>query len=77
MLKIRISALMLLATTAETCNIPVFRYALERWKADTCALLVFHEVPLTEQLKTQIGAIADQDQPPKLLRIAPGRKQLP
>ena len=62
MLKIRIAALMvvLLATTAYACNIPVFRYALERWKADSCELLVFHDGPFNEQLKMQIDELQSQ-----------------
>lgn len=29
------------ASGAGACNIPVFRYALERWKPDTCEIIVF------------------------------------
>ncbi|MFN9911224.1 MAG: hypothetical protein ACK53L_01495, partial [Pirellulaceae bacterium] len=29
--------------SASACNIPVFRYALERWKADNYELLVFRQ----------------------------------
>jgi hypothetical protein len=32
---------------AAACNIPVFRYALERWKPDVCEVLVFYDGPLT------------------------------
>ncbi len=62
MLKIRICALMLvlLATTAYACNIPVFRYALERWKADTCELLVFHDGPLDEKAQSLVDALVKQ-----------------
>ncbi|MDX1925505.1 MAG: hypothetical protein SFV81_03240 [Pirellulaceae bacterium] len=62
MLKIRIAALMLmlLATTAYACNIPVFRYALERWKADDCELLVFHDGPLDEKGKQLVDALQSQ-----------------
>ncbi len=31
------------------CNIPVFRYALERWRPDRTSVYVFHQLPLTEQ----------------------------
>lgn len=30
------------------CNIPVFRYALERWKPDACEVIVFHDAPFDE-----------------------------
>ena len=30
------------------CNIPVFRYALERWKSDTYEVIVFHDGDLTD-----------------------------
>jgi hypothetical protein len=32
---------------AGACNVPVFRYALERWPADNYEIIVFHEGPLT------------------------------
>ncbi len=32
-----------IASTAVACNIPVFRYALERWRPDLCELIVFHD----------------------------------
>lgn len=36
------------APSAWACNIPVFRYALERWQADSCRVLVYHDAPLSE-----------------------------
>lgn len=36
-----------LVATAAACNIPVFRYALERWKPDPCEVIVFHKGALT------------------------------
>lgn len=40
----------LLTMAVSACNVPVFRYALERWEADAYALVVFHRGPLnTEQ----------------------------
>ena len=39
--------LIALATTAYACNIPVFRYALERWRPDACELIVFHDAELS------------------------------
>src|SRR5262249_1058138 len=31
---------------ATACNIPVFRYALERWRADSYEIVIFHHGPL-------------------------------
>ena len=31
------------------CNIPVFRYALERWQSDDCEIIVFHNKKLSDQ----------------------------
>ena len=39
---------MLMTSTASACNIPVFRYALERWKPDQAEILIFHSAALTE-----------------------------
>lgn len=33
----------------EACNIPVFRYALERWRPDPFEVVVFHEGPLSDE----------------------------
>ena len=32
---------------APACNVPVFRYALERWEADPYEIVVFHREPLS------------------------------
>jgi hypothetical protein len=39
------------------CNIPVFRYALERWKPDSCRLLIFHETQLASQDASMVRSI--------------------
>jgi len=55
------SAVVLLsAASAYACNIPVFRYALERWRADTCELIVFHDGPLDDATKSKIDALRQQ-----------------
>jgi hypothetical protein len=38
-----------LVSIAAACNIPVFRYALERWRPDACDLIVFHDKSLSDQ----------------------------
>ncbi len=35
------------ATVADACNIPVFRYALERWRPDACEVIVFEDAATT------------------------------
>ena len=42
-------AAMLWTLTAIACNVPVFRYALERWEADPYEMVVFHREPLTAE----------------------------
>ncbi len=42
-----IGALTVCAAFAQACNIPVFRYALERWKPDSCEVIAFHRGKLT------------------------------
>ena len=49
---LRLAALVataLWAWTAPACNVPVSRYALERWEADPYELFVFHQEPFTTQ----------------------------
>ena len=36
------------ATIAIACNVPVFRYALERWRPDHCQVIVFHDGMLSD-----------------------------
>ena len=42
------------ATIAIACNVPVFRYALERWRPDLCQVLVFHEADFSAQQEQQL-----------------------
>jgi len=44
-----ILAALLPAPAAHACNVPVFRYALEKWKPDLYQVYVFHEGPLTKE----------------------------
>ena len=38
---------LLFVTTAHACNIPVFRYALERWRPDVCQVVVPESIKLS------------------------------
>jgi hypothetical protein len=46
-----------LAATALCCNVPVFRYALERWESDPFQLVVFADQPLPTDLEQQLKAL--------------------
>ena len=49
---LRLAALLiatLWTTMANACNVPVSRYALERWEADPYEIIVFHREPFTTQ----------------------------
>lgn len=55
----------LLIGTASACNIPVFRYALERWKPDNVKVIVFQEGMLPkedmDQLRSLLGESANAE----------------
>lgn len=44
----------------EACNVPVFRYALERWQSDDYRLTVFHRGPLSPTDAAMVGALQDE-----------------
>jgi len=41
------------------CNVPVFRYALERWQPDVYRVTLFHRGPLTESQKTVLHSLEE------------------
>ena len=47
-------AIVLCTAVASACNIPVFRFALERWKPDSCEVVVFHSGPLLIEDETTV-----------------------
>src|SRR4051794_34079314 len=60
------AVLLLTAAPARACNVPVFRYALERWPADPYEVLVFHCGPLSfadKALTAALAKLADADAP--------------
>ena len=62
-----------LCRTSSACNIPVFRYALERWQPDAAELVVFHDERLSRQHTARIeairgGATATADDAPESVR---------
>lgn len=52
-----VAAFSLAATVAAACNIPVFRYALERWQPDPCQIVIFYESSLTPQQQERVDQI--------------------
>lgn len=42
---------------ASACNVPVFRYALERWTPDRFVVVVFHKEPFTAGQQVAIDAL--------------------
>jgi hypothetical protein len=59
MVRSALAALICLTSTSivVACNIPVFRFALERWKSDACELVVFFERPLLPADDALIGEL--------------------
>lgn len=60
-----LAALMLLlcADAAQACNVPVFRFALERWRADAYRVTIFHREPLSatdQKLLARLESQRDQ-----------------
>lgn len=45
------------ATTALACNIPVFRYALERWRPDAAEFTLFHKGPLSPDQRRSLDTL--------------------
>tara|TARA_R110002049_G_scaffold2750_8_gene22277 strand:+ start:227256 stop:228299 length:1044 start_codon:yes stop_codon:yes gene_type:complete len=43
--------------TAVACQIPVFRYALERWASDKYDVVILHKHPLSEKDQSQVAAV--------------------
>ena len=47
------------ASTANACSIPVFRYALERWKPSPYEFVVYHRGPLSDADRKAVKQIED------------------
>ena len=54
LIQLALSAGLLLACQALACQVPVFRYALERWQTDKYHVVVVHQGPLTEDQKKAV-----------------------
>lgn len=47
---------------AQACNVPVFRFALERWRPDPYRVTVFHRGPITDAERALIGTVEEQSE---------------
>lgn len=47
----------LIVTPALACNIPVFRYALERWQSDVLDVTLYHDGELSAEQKRQVDQL--------------------
>lgn len=64
------SALVGGAALVEACNVPVFRYALERWQPDPYRATLFHRGPLSEPQQALLGPLeASSGKPPANLAL--------
>ncbi len=53
---------LLFSSSAFPCNVPVFKYAFDRWETDNYRLLVLHNKPLSEEEKGLITLIGKKYQ---------------
>ncbi len=55
-----LASVLLVVGVVDACNVPVFRYALEKWNLESYELLVFHDGPLTGQVKSDFETLEKQ-----------------
>lgn len=49
----------MLAATAYACQVPVFRYALERWRPDPYQLVIVHDGNMTDEERAQLSYLEE------------------
>ena len=52
-----VGCLLAVSSPAQACSIPVFRYALERWKPTAYSLVLFHDGPISPGEKRELAAL--------------------
>lgn len=57
------TAMLALASVAHACDVPVFRYALERWHSDPFQLVVFHQGTLEAGLDAELRKLEAEPNP--------------
>lgn len=55
------AAAVALATAALACNVPVFRFALERWRPDAFRVTLLHRGPLTDTQREMIRPLTEAE----------------
>lgn len=56
-LPLSLLALLMWGTAVLACNVPVFRYALERWPADVYEVVILHDGPLDDFASARVDAL--------------------
>ncbi len=56
-LPLSLLALLMCGTAVLACNVPVFRYALERWPADLYEVVILHDGPLDDSASARMDAL--------------------
>jgi hypothetical protein len=56
---------------AAACQIPVFRYALERWAPEPLEIVIFHRGPLTKAQEASISALGGDAKSPANTSVTP------
>lgn len=64
------TAMLALASVAQACDVPVFRYALERWHSDPFQLVVFHQGTLEAGLDAELRKL-EADPNPDSRKVTP------
>ena len=59
-----VSSWLAAVSTVLGCNVPVFRYALERWTPGDYEAVVFHRGPLTSNLLSNLKSLEQEDKKP-------------
>jgi hypothetical protein len=54
--------LVLWSAVAQACNVPVFRFALERWRPDPYRIIVFHRGPLAANEVALVGSLEEKQE---------------
>jgi hypothetical protein len=64
------TAMLALASVAHACDVPVFRYALERWHSDPFQLVVFHQGQIDGVLEAELKKL-EADPNPDSRKVTP------
>jgi hypothetical protein len=64
------TATLALASVAHACDVPVFRYALERWHSDPFQLVVFHQGQMDGALEAELKKL-EADPNPDSRKVTP------